>query len=123
MAESIGVDLVEVQRIRQAIERWGDAFLHRIFTPTEIAFCESRKNKYESYAARFAAKEAVSKALGTGFRKGVYCRQIEIIDNEKSIPTVRLHGRAKELVAKGGIILSLSHTKEYSIAMVLIKKR
>lgn len=69
---------MNVTRFQRAIERWGEGFLKRIFTPGEISFCEKRPRKYESYAARFAAKEAFVKALGTGFRRGVFCTQVEI---------------------------------------------
>lgn len=120
--EQIGVDLIEVKRIQKAIEKWGERFLKKAFTNRERDFCEKRKNKYESYAVRFAAKEAVSKVLGTGLKRGVALRDIEILDNEKSRPTVILYGKAKDLSnsSNSRIILSLSHTKEYAIAMAIM---
>ncbi|HTY07732.1 MAG TPA: holo-ACP synthase, partial [Candidatus Edwardsbacteria bacterium] len=96
MIESIGIDIADVGRMQRAVERWGREFLAKVFTESEIAFCESRHHKYPSYAARFACKEAVAKCLGTGFRRGVYPTLIEIVDNERSRPTVRLHGAAAE---------------------------
>jgi len=120
---AIGVDLVDVSRMRQAILRWGGGFLQRVFTPREIAFCESRPAKYECYAARFAAKEAVVKALGTGFRRGVFCTQVEIVDNEHSPPHVELHGKARDLAGQAEILLSLSHERAAAVAVVFMERR
>jgi len=120
---AIGVDLVDVSRMRQAILRWGEGFLRRVFTPREIAFCESRPAKYECYAARFAAKEAVVKALGTGFRRGVFCTQVEIVDNEHSPPHVELHGKARDLAGPAEILLSLSHERATAVAVVFMERR
>ncbi len=122
MIESIGVDIAEVARIQQAVDRWGRRFLEKVFTPSEVAFCEGRPNRYQSYAARFAAKEAVSKCLGTGFKRGVAPGQIEIVDNEQSRPSVRLHGRAAEHGAGRTIHLSLSHDRTVVVAMAVMEK-
>lgn len=120
---AIGVDLVDVSRMRQAILRWGERFLRRVFTPREIAFCESGPAKYERYAARFAAKEAVVKAMGTGFRRGVFCTQVEIVDNEHSPPHVELHGKARDLAGLAEILLSLSHERAAAVAVVFMERR
>ena len=120
---AIGVDLVDVSRMQRAIERWGEGFLRRVFTPGEIAFCEGRPAKYERYAARFAAKEAVVKALGTGFRRGVFCTQVEIVDNEHSPPHVELHGKARDLAGPADILLSLSHERTAAVAVVFMERR
>jgi holo-[acyl-carrier protein] synthase len=120
---AIGVDLVDVSRMRQAILRWGEGFLRRVFTPREIAFCESSPAKYERYAARFAAKEAVVKALGTGFRRGVFCTQVEIVDNEHSPPHVELSGKARDLAGTADILLSLSHERATAVAVVFMERR
>ena len=120
---AIGVDLVDVSRMRQAILRWGEGFLRRVFTPREIAFCESSSSKYERYAARFAAKEAVVKALGTGFRRGVFCTQVEIVDNEHSTPHVELHGKARDIAGPADILLSLSHERATAVAVVFMERR
>jgi holo-[acyl-carrier protein] synthase len=119
---SIGIDIAEVQRMKQAVERWGDHFLEKVFTPSEIAFCRDRANRYQAYAARFAAKEAVSKCLGTGFHRGVSPRTIEIVDNEHSRPSVKLHGRAAEAGAGCRFHLSLSHERSMVVAVAVMEK-
>jgi holo-[acyl-carrier protein] synthase len=122
MITAIGVDIAEVARVAQAVDRWGQRFLDKVFTPSEVAFCRGRPNMYQSYAARFAAKEAVSKCLGTGFRRGVAPRQIEIVDNEQSRPSVRLHGAAAEYGRGQVIHLSLSHDRTVVTAMAVMEK-
>jgi len=116
-----GVDLIEVERIAESVERYGDRFLCRVFTPAEIAYCAGRVT---SLAARFAAKEAVSKLLGVGIqhRDGVEWLEIEVVSAENGDPSVRLTGkaarRAQEL-GLGEIALSFSHTREHAIAIVI----
>jgi holo-[acyl-carrier protein] synthase len=122
MIESIGIDIADVGRMEKAIQRWGRDFLVKIFSESEIAFCESRHNKYPSYAARFACKEAVAKCLGTGFRRGVYPHLIEIVDNERSRPTVRLHGAAAAFGEGRTIHLSLSHEKNVVVAVAVMER-
>lgn len=122
MIASIGIDTAEVARMKQAVERWGDHFLDKVFTPSEIAFCRNRANRYQAYAARFACKEAVSKCLGTGFRRGVSPRMIEIVDNEHSRPFVRLHGRAAEAGDGCRFHLSLSHERSLVVAVAVMEK-
>jgi holo-[acyl-carrier protein] synthase len=117
---SVGVDLVEIHRIRETIERWNGKFVKRIFTPGEIEFCEGRRNPYQSYAARFAAKEAILKAIGTGMYGGVRWKDMEILDNEHSQPGVHLEGRVKELVGSRKVLLSLSHTGTSALAFVVL---
>lgn len=121
MIQAIGIDIAEVPRMRQAVERWGERFLEKVFTEAETAFCLARANKYQALAARFACKEAVSKCLGTGFRRGVAPRMIEIVDNELSRPSVRLHGRAAEIGAGGRFHLSLSHEREMVVAVAVME--
>jgi holo-[acyl-carrier protein] synthase len=119
-----GVDLAEVPRIRAAIERYGDKFIKRIFTPVEIAYVERKANKYERFAARFAAKEAGMKALGTGWRRGVRWQDFEVVNLPTGRPTLRLHGIALEIAERSGvknIALSLTHTAETSLAHVLFE--
>ncbi len=123
---TIGVDLVEVHRIERAIARWGDRFLRRVFTPAEIAYCAGRP---DSLAARWAAKEAVSKALGTGWAAQaphaagwVDWTEIEVIRQHSGEPAIQLHGKAQAraaALALQGWRLSLSHTENYAVAMVL----
>lgn len=117
MAE-IGVDIIEIPRIAEAMERFGDRFLRRVYTEQEIA---KYRNRVSSLASRFAAKEAVMKVLGTGVR-GVGWHDIEILSDERGKPTVILHGRALERADTLGIAsvsVSLSDSKEYAVAVAL----
>jgi holo-[acyl-carrier protein] synthase len=116
-----GVDLIEVRRIQDVIARYGDRFLARVFTQGELAYCRGRP---QQLAARFAAKEAVSKALGTGVqhREGVAWQEIQIVSDDHGKPVVRLSGRAARRAEEIGLTtfaLSLSHTREHAIAMVV----
>src|SRR3990172_13369006 len=108
----IGTDIIECLRIAQMIERHGDLFINRVYTPHEIPYCQSRKLATQHYAARWAGKEAVLKALGTGWRKGISWRDIEIRNDPGGRPTVALRGGVRDVVEQLGIIdmhLSLSH--------------
>lgn len=125
MIVGTGVDIAEVPRIREAIERHGERFLKRIFTEGEIQYCESKANRVERYAARFAAKEAGMKAIGTGWNHGVRWRDIEVARKPGGRPTLLLHGMAAEFAAKLGatnIALSLTHTAEQAFAQVILEK-
>src|SRR5262249_32963182 len=95
-----GVDLAEVPRIRASIERYGARFVERIYTPAEIAYVERKANRYERYAARFAAKEAGMKAIGTGWKGGVRWRDFEVANLPSGKPTLRLYGIAAEVAAR-----------------------
>jgi len=120
----IGVDLEEVSRIRDAISRHGQRFLDRVFTEGEIAYVQDKANPYERYAARFAAKEAVMKALGCGWAQGVRWRDIEVINEENGRPTLRLSGVAEEIARQKNCRtphVSLSHTKNNAIAQVVLE--
>jgi holo-[acyl-carrier protein] synthase len=125
MIVGTGIDIAEVPRIREAIERHGERFLKRIFTEGEIQYCESKANRVERYAARFAAKEAGMKAIGTGWNHGVRWRDIEVARKPGGRPTLVLHGKAAEFAAKLGasnIALSLTHTAEQAFAQVILEK-
>jgi len=118
-----GVDLIEVPRVERAIARFGERFLERVFTPTEIFYTRGRAPEL---AVRFAAKEAVSKALGVGMRMiasyGIGWRDVEVLGDLRGRPAVILHGRAAEIAAELGLsewAVSLSHTKEYAVAFVV----
>src|SRR6202789_3424270 len=100
MIVGTGVDLAEVPRIRASIERFGDRFVQRIFTPAEIAYVERKANRYERYAARFAAKEAGMKAIGTGWKRGVRWLDFEVINLPSGRPTLLFHGVAAQIAAK-----------------------
>ncbi|MEE8385349.1 MAG: holo-ACP synthase [Dehalococcoidia bacterium] len=115
---AVGVDIIENERVRAALERFGERFLRRVYSPVEAAFCRGRVHEL---AARFAAKEAVMKALGTGAR-GVAWREIEVLPNRRGKPLVYLYGRAKERAERiglEGLDVSMSHSREYAVAMVV----
>jgi holo-[acyl-carrier protein] synthase len=118
---SVGIDLVETARIKATIERFKERFLQRVFTEVEIGFCSKRPNPFQSYAARFAAKEAYLKALGTGKTQSIRWRDVEIVDDEHSRPTIRLYGRARDLTS-GNVHLSLSHTRISAVAVCIIER-
>src|SRR6266478_4767392 len=124
MIVGTGIDIAEVPRIAHALSRHGERFLHRVFTAGEIRYCDSKANRIERYAARFAAKEAAMKALGTGWNHGVRWRDIEVVRLPGGRPTISLHGKAGEVAAKLGVknaALSISHTVEQAIAQVILE--
>jgi holo-[acyl-carrier protein] synthase len=113
-----GVDIIEIPRIKQVLDRYGQRFLDRIFTPGEIEYCLGRA---PNLAGRFAVKEATMKALGTGVR-GVTWKDIEVVRAESGAPSVKLHGRAEkraERLQVGEISVSISHSREYAVAFVV----
>ena len=119
-----GVDIAEVPRIRGSIERFGDRFLRRIFTTGEIEYCDGKASRFESYAARFAAKEAGMKALGTGWSRGVRWRDIEVVRQKGQRPTIQFHGEAAAIAAKLGtknVALSITHTSEQALAHIILE--
>ena len=120
----VGVDLVETKRIENSLERFGERFLQRVFTKAEVAYCKSMKFPARHLAARFAAKEAVSKAFGTGIGHAMGWRDIEVQKKESGEPFVVLSGKAKELAAARGVAsvwISLSHTDDYSAATIVLE--
>jgi holo-[acyl-carrier protein] synthase len=117
----IGIDLVNVARVRAALERYPERFRSRIFTPAEVRFCETLGDKYPSYAGRFAAKEAFSKALGTGLRGAIGWTEIDVLDNEKTRPTIRVTGRAAAILGSRRVHLSISHLSDYATAIVVVE--
>ena len=124
MIVGTGVDLAEVPRIRASIERFGARFIERIYTPAEIAYVERKANRWERYAARFAAKEAGMKAIGTGWRHGVRWQDFEVANLPSGKPTLRLHGVAARVAAKLGVrnvSLSITHTAELGMAHVILE--
>ena len=127
MIYGIGVDLVKVARIKAAIERHGERFLNRVFTPQEIAYCQRKTRGSESaFALRFAAKEAFSKALGVGLRRdGIRWREVEIVPNPLGKPELSVSGRAADLCAASGIThmhLSLTDENDQALAVVILEK-
>jgi holo-[acyl-carrier protein] synthase len=125
MIVSIGVDIVEVYRIRETLERT-PRFTERVFTQTERDYCEAKGvSSAQSFAARFAAKEAFLKALGTGWRGKITWHDIEIINDELGVPSFNLSGESLELMQKLGankVHLSLSHTSEHAVAQVILEQ-
>jgi len=117
----VGIDLVDVARVRSALERYPEKFRNRIFTPAEARFCETLSDKYPAYAGRFAAKEAFSKALGTGLRGAIGWREIDVCDNEQRRPTIRVTGRAEKILAGRNVHVSISHLPDYATAIVIIE--
>lgn len=119
-----GIDIIEVPRVAAAIARFGDRFLRRIFTPAEMRYCDSKKNRIERYAARFAAKEAALKAIGTGWRRGVAWTEVEVGREPSGKPTMVFHGVARSFADKLGVrhaALSLTHTGQMAIAQVILE--
>ncbi len=124
MIVGTGIDIAEVPRIRESIKRFGDRFLARIYTAGERRYCDSKANRDERYAARFAAKEAAMKALGTGWNHGVRWVDCEVVRMPGGRPTIAFHGRAGEFAAKLGVknaSLSITHTKEQAFAQVILE--
>lgn len=120
MVDSLGVDIIEVERIQAAVENWGRRFLDRIFTQREIQLCRSKANFFQSLAARFAAKEAFAKALGASWDAGIAWTDVEILADAKGKPKINLYRKAKTEVKNRKILLSLSHTKKNAAAVVIL---
>lgn len=121
--KGLGVDLVEVGRLRRAVERWKERFLRRIFTQAELDYCLTRRDPIPHLAARFAAKEACLKALGTGLRLGVSWRELEVLRERGQPPTLVLSGRSKAIgLSKGAthVLLSLTHDGDYAFAQAIL---
>src|SRR5918996_2316480 len=119
----IGIDLVPIPRMRQVLERWQDRSLSRVFTDDEIAYCRRRKDPVPHFAARFAAKEAGLKALGTGLRLGVNWRELEVRRERGGPPMLVLRGRSREIARARGadrMLLALSHDGDYAIAQAML---
>jgi holo-[acyl-carrier protein] synthase len=124
MIVGTGVDLAEVPRIKASIERFGARFINRIYTPAEIAYVERKANRFERYAARFAAKEAGMKAIGTGWRHGVRWQDFEVANQRSGKPTLLFHGVAARVAGKLGVrnvSLSITHTAELGMAHVILE--
>lgn len=124
MIVGLGIDIAEIDRMEATIGRRGEPFLKRVFTPGEIAYCEKHRKKFERYAARFAAKEATMKALGTGWGDGVRWVDLEVAREPSGKPTMRLAGRAREIADKMGvknISLSITHSGNLAFAEVIFE--
>lgn len=123
MVMGLGVDIVEVQRITSALEH-AETMVQRVFTPEEIRYCTARKNKFQHFAGRFAAKEAALKALGTGWQEGIRWKDVEITADPRGKPEVTFHGKAKEFYERSGArraLLSITHAQDYAVAVVVLE--
>ena len=121
--QGIGIDVVDVQRMKLSLRTWGPAMMKKLFTTTEIAYCKSRKHPHEHFAARFAAKEAVSKAMETGWSGKFRWRDVEVVNKPSGAPRIILHDAAVSILRKSAVHLSLSHTKTTVVAFVVIEKK
>ncbi len=124
MILGMGTDLTEIGRVQKSIDRFGERFLERVYTPGEIAYCMTKKGFAESFAARFAAKEAAAKALGTGISRGVSWKEFEVMRAPSGKPSMVLHGRAAQLAEELGVArisLSLTHSREMALAVVVME--
>ncbi len=124
MIEGVGIDIVEVERIAGTIER-NAGFVEHVFSTNEILYCESKKNRFEHYAARFAAKEAFFKALGTGWSEGTQFNEVEIVHHENGKPVLQLLGETRQTLVFLNIVkisVSLSHVKSMATAIVIIER-
>ena len=123
MVIGIGIDIIEIDRIKNSIEKNGDRFLSKIYTPTEIEYCLSKANKYQHFAARFAAKEAVYKALATGWQELFSWKEIEIFNESTGMPRVTMFGKLKEFLSDDkSLNISISHSKNYVVCVAIIYK-
>jgi holo-[acyl-carrier protein] synthase len=124
MIVGLGVDIAEIDRIEAAMRRHGHAFVERIFTPAEIAYCERHRNQAERFAGRFAAKEAAMKALGTGWAHGVRWVDIEVVRERGGKPTLKLSGASLEIAGRLGvknIALTITHSGNTALALVIFE--
>jgi holo-[acyl-carrier protein] synthase len=124
MIVGVGTDLIEIARIEQSVARFGDRFLARVFTPGEIAYCQRKKHAAESFAARFAAKEAGAKALGTGISQGISWLELEVTREPRGKPVLALQGRAAARATALGVThisMSITHSRDQALAVVIME--
>ena len=123
MVIGLGIDIIEIDRIKDSIENFGEKFLSKIFTPAEINYCQNKANKFQHFAARFAAKEAVYKALATGWQEVLSWQDIEIFNEATGMPQVSMRGRLKEFLAEDkSLKISISHSQNYVTCVAIIYK-
>jgi holo-[acyl-carrier protein] synthase len=121
MIFGIGIDIIEIERIKKSIERFDKIFLNKIYTKTELDYCLSKKNKYQHFAARFAAKEAIAKALATGWSKGFRWKDIEIYNEKSGMPSVKLSGNLSEFLGSDKLLkITMSHSEHYVTCFAII---
>ena len=123
MVLGLGIDIIEINRIQKSIEKFGENFLQKVYTPKEIEYCSDKANKYQHFAARFAAKEAVYKALATGWQEVLSWQDIEIFNEATGMPQVSMRGRLKEFLAEDkSLKISISHSQNYVTCVAIIYK-
>lgn len=121
MVLGLGIDIIEIARIKKSIENFGDKFLNKVFTDEEIKYCSSKFNKYQHYAARFAAKEAVYKALFSGWKKGIGWKDIEIQNDNSGMPSIKSYGKLKGFLSENTELkISISHSDSYVTSVAII---
>jgi holo-[acyl-carrier protein] synthase len=124
MVIGIGIDIIEIERIKSSIDRFGDSFLNKIYTKNELDYCLAKHNKYQHLAARFAAKEAIYKAIATGWEKDATWKNMEITNEPNGLPVVAFFGKLKEFLADDkDIKISLSHSDNYVTCVAIIYKK
>lgn len=123
MIRGIGVDIVDIHRIEESVKKYGNQFLERIFTTLEIDYCTSKQHPYGHFAARFAAKEAVAKALSTGWSGGFRWKDVQISNDKTGQPIVTLDGSLKKLLEGNTVLLSISHSNSSVVAVAIIEER
>ncbi len=121
MVKGIGIDVVEIPRIRRTIEKWGDRFLTKVFTAKELDYARSKKEPADHIAARFAAKEAVAKALATGWSGGFRWKDIEVENDARGKPNVILYGQSLAMLDGGIVRMSISHSENVVVAVAIIE--
>ena len=121
MIKGIGVDIVDIARLESVTEEWNNRFLRKVFTPKEIAYCESKTHSIQHFAVRFAAKEAFAKAIATGWKGAFRWKDVEIENDASGKPTIKLHGKLEQVFFPSTIHLSLSHTHTSAVAVVVLE--
>ncbi|MBI5474355.1 MAG: holo-ACP synthase [Ignavibacteriae bacterium] len=122
MVRGIGVDIIEIGRIRKSIEELGHHFVQKIFTEQEVAYCSGKPNAFQHFAARFAAKEALSKAISTGWSGEFRWKDVEVMNEPSGNPVLAFHGTMKDLLSQCAVFVSLSHSDDHVVAMVVIEE-
>ena len=124
MVFGIGIDIIEIERIKKSIDTYGDSFLNKIYTQNELDYCLAKFNKYQHLAARFAAKEAIYKALSSGWEKDATWKSMEIINEPNGLPVVKFFGKLKEFISDDkDIKISISHSDHYVTCVAIIYKK
>jgi holo-[acyl-carrier protein] synthase len=121
MVIGLGIDIIEIARVKKSIDRYGDSFLNKVFTENEISYCNSKFNKYQHFAARFATKEAVYKAMTSGWKEGLRWKDIEVQNDTSGMPSIKTSGKLKSLLAENTQLkVSISHSDNYVTAVAII---